>query len=73
MELLMKHCRRKVSKGIVSYKYNKGLWEVEGRLENESQVRREAEHYFVQYFDDGEYDGTWVEKMWKRANPSHSS
>ena len=67
MELLMKHVSRKERNGIVSYKCKKGLWEATGSIENESQVRREAEHYFVQYFDDGEYDGTLIDKVRKIA------
>lgn len=55
-ELLFKHATRTVDGDIVSYDCNKGLWGVSGHVEDESQVRREAEYYFIQYYEDGEYD-----------------
>lgn len=55
-ELLLKHANRKVKGDTVNYECRKGLWGVSGHIENESQIRREAERYFIQYYLDGEYD-----------------
>lgn len=55
-ELLFKHVNRKVKGDIVEYECRKGLWSVCGHIKDESRVRRETEHYFIQYYLDGEYD-----------------
>lgn len=39
----------------------KDLWGVE--CKDQKTAFREAKHYFQQYWSDGEYDGTVVEKM----------
>ncbi len=40
-------------KGRVSVECKKGLWSVDAP--NKQQAMREARHYFVQYYADGEY------------------
>lgn len=55
-DLLLKHCTRSVKGKMVDYTCNKGLWGVSGHIDNESRIRKEAEHYFIQYYIDGEYD-----------------
>lgn len=43
---------------------NKGLWSVEGP--KYTDVLAEAQHYYRQYAEDGEYDGTAKEKFIQR-------
>ncbi|MDH5216831.1 MAG: hypothetical protein OEX19_03995 [Gammaproteobacteria bacterium] len=43
---------------------NMGLWSVAAKTKDEAL--KEARHYFIQYWNDGEYDGTVKEKMIER-------
>lgn len=45
--------RRRLNDGRYRIKCKKGNWSVEAP--NKSQATQEAMHYFIQYFQDGEY------------------
>jgi hypothetical protein len=44
---------RRLKDGTLRIKCRLGLWAVEGK--DYAQVQREAMHYWIQYFEDGEY------------------
>jgi len=59
---------KKLSDGSYECSCNKGLFSASAPTIY--QAKKEAVHYFMQYWDDGEYDGTLKERlMSKIKNP----
>ena len=52
--------------GTYNIDCKKGLWGVSGAIY--PKVMNEAKHYFQQYYSDGEYDSTQLEKLKERAD-----